>query len=245
MATSGTHNDTVSDYLERYRSVDVHNLAVAGEWKIADNFLNMPQAQLKLRGSMGVGGTFHIKLVWNSDPMLRGLGILAYLPPGVENLVKRMQSSTGLFEVGMYLSGCPHVYVNLAQDSSVELSVPYVGETIFAPAYQNPDPGYHHAQIGTFFFHPLVQPTVAAGAVEVKTHVYMKMSNVTTFGNYPSLPSYQMEEALPLVESIKKSKVVSSTTGKISKWLNSNKDEGIVGTISRGDGSWVDDIVWF
>lgn len=236
-ATSGTHNDTVSDYMERYRSTSTENMKSAFTAAIAP-FLNAPQAQRKLQGSLGIGGTFHCKIVWNSDPMLRGLGLLAYLPPGVDDYVQS-NSVTGVDANGIYLSGCPKVFVNLALDSSVELSVPYVGETVFAPA--RVDTGVR--QLGTFKYYPLVAPTGPAGIVDVTCHVYMKMSDVVTFGNFASVPFYQMETVAnyqmeAALEAIKKSKIVSKGTGSIASWLNGNTDDTTFGDISRA-GGWI------
>lgn len=208
--------------------MDSFSMMNSQRWKMQTFFSNS-QAILKTQGCLGIGGNFHCKIVWNSDPMLRGFGILAYLPPGVDDFVESA-NVTGQFENGMYLSGCPHVYVNLALDSSVELAVPYVGETVFIPGVDT-----YQRQLGSFKFYPIVVPTGAAGDVSVQARMYMRMSSVTTFGNHADVPVFQMELE-PVVEAVKKSKVVSSTAGSISAWLNKNKDDSVLGSVTRTAG---------
>lgn len=227
-ATSGRHSDTVADYLSRYRSHTTLHMNTTTALKVED-FLLADQAIRKTQGCLGIGGNLHCKLVWNSDPMLRGFGILAYLPPYVDTFALSDQLY-GWSEHATFFSGCPHVYVNLALDSSIELSVPYVGETIFVNATTT-----YNRQLGTFVFYSIVNPTGPAGEVEVIAQSYMKMSDITTFGNFADVPHFQMELE-PAVEAIKKSKVVSSSLGSISSWLNNNKDDSVLGTVTRAAG---------
>ena len=140
----------------------------------------------------------------------------------------------------MFHSGCPHVKINISKDTSAELSVPYVGETPYIPLLWENN-WVSAQQVGYLNLTPLIGPESASSPVSVSYSIYFAIENAKTFGESGLLPSVQMASMFGLAagqaaEAIKKSKVVSSTVGKISDKLLANESDNVGGWLSRTAG---------
>ena len=65
----------------------------------------------KLDGFYGFTADFTIRLVWNSDPFVQGLYMLAYSPPGA--YPPQGLGDPQVVADAMYFSGCPRVIFNI------------------------------------------------------------------------------------------------------------------------------------
>ena len=182
---------------------------------------------------MGLSGTFKLRLNWNSDPTIQGLYVFAYIPP---NVTPTTVGATNR-NVAMWLTGCPHVIVNISRDTSAELVVPYVGETPFFPMV--PDGKYFRfgTQLGSYIMCPIHPVESTESPLSVRVTYYFAMDNVKTMGNIGIHAKLQASAVLAAtVEAAKKEKLVSKATSSISNWLNNNKSTGFFGSLSRGAG---------
>lgn len=224
--SGGRHDDHVTTYLNRWTMSNTVKLEASPYELSFSDYMNFDTIKQKLHGCFGVTGTLGCRIVWNTQPFVQGLYILAYLPPGVpfENYPQ-------------YLSGCPHVLINLAESTSAELHVPYVGETGYIPLSSYD--ARLAKQVGSFYLAPIVAARDGSGTQEIPARFYFRLHNAKTFGQFADIPSVQAAEVIGSVaEAVKKSKVVSSSLGKVSDWLNSNEDDNIVGSMSRV-GGWM------
>ena len=191
----------------------------------------------KLFGSLGVSGTMKFKIVWNADPTVYGFYIMSYTPPAVTS----SPHPNTYMNHAMFHSGCPHVKINISKDTSAELSIPYVGETPYIPLLWGADNWILATQVGTLNITPLIGPASSTSPVTVTYSIYFAIEDAKTFGECGLLPSVQMasmfgQVAGQAVEAIKKSKVVSSTAGKISDKLMANGNDNVGGWLSRTAG---------
>lgn len=231
LATGGTHNDHVVDYLARWMKIGSYEYAGGGEpLAVAfKDYLLKPIVRQKLQGNFGLSGTLGCKITWNTQPFIQGLYVLFFVPAG--------HGRRGDPE---YATGCPHVLVNLADATSAELHVPYVGETAYIPL--DGTDAKLAQQTGAFHLISIIPARGPAGPRNFNFTAFLRLNDAKTFGQFSSLPVVQsailMEAASTAVEAVKKSKVVSSTVGKIGSWLDANSDEGALGTIAR-TGGWL------
>ena len=217
----GRHDDHVVNYLSRWTKRGVGG---APYYTFYENYLNMDPIKEKLHGSYGVTGTLGCKVVWNTQPFIQGLYILYYRPPyGFDDIRPT------------YATGCPHVLLNIAETTSGEIFVPYVGETGYIPLDRSDQ--RLAGQVGGFNVVPISPARGPAGPVDIQFTFYMCLRDAKTFGQYAKLPNVQAASLLTSVaEAAKKGKWVSGTTQRISDWLNKNKEEDTMGTVSRAGG---------
>lgn len=199
-------------------------------------FFNQAQMKQKLFGSLGVSGTMKFKIVWNADPTIHGFYIMSYTPPAVS--VSPYPNTYMKF--AMFHSGCPHVKINISKDTSAELSVPYIGETPYIPLLWENN-WISAKQVGYLNLIPIVGPESSTFPISVSYSIYFAIEDAKTFGESGLLPSVQMasmfgQAAGQVAEAIKKSKIVSSTAGKISDNLLANDNNNVGGWLSRTAG---------
>ena len=129
------HTHDIQTILARYRNVasfdistqEIFDLPFAG-------FFLQPQVQGRIQGVMGINGTLKCRLTWNVSPMVQGSYVLYYTPPRLNFYNDFSELALGKGARAFY-TGFPHVIVNLSRVSSVELEVPYIGETPYIPLY--------------------------------------------------------------------------------------------------------------
>lgn len=209
-------SQSIQRILSNYRLVDKINVdanTAAQGWLVKD-MINQPQFASKINGSMGIRGTFKFKLTWNTTPMTQGMYVLAYIPEWVHI---PLFSGAVMADI-TFLTGCPHVIVNISRDTSAELVLPYVGETPYIPLY-NTD---HYAQqAGRIIFMPIERSVDSTGFVTFSIALYFAMDNVELMGLQPTPAAAQAALAMSAVaEAIKKSQLVSKGTASISSWFN-------------------------
>lgn len=209
---------SIQKVLSNYRLVDrlsVDNTTIAQIWHVKD-MINQPQFASKINGAMGIKGLFKFMLTWNTTPMTQGLYILAYLPEYVWQNVP-LHNGVVMADV-TYLTGCPHILVNISRETSAELILPYVGETPYIPLY---DTDHYAQQAGVVIFMPISRAVNGEGDAKFTTALYFAMDDVELMGMQPIPAAAQASMAIGTVgEAVKKAKLVSSGTGKISEWFN-------------------------
>ena len=222
---------TVSQYLSRLRKVDSFNFS--DRTFFVKDMMNNPQILDKLRGSMGVTGSFHFRITWNSDPMIQGLYIMAYVPYGVDF------PSSHITANGMFLSGCPHVLINIARDTAADLIVPYVGETPYIPMV--PATLLYEKQLGALVLASLDPVRSSASPITLNGSLFFALKDAQTLGNVGMHAEFQAAASLlalgnAAAEAVKKSKVVSTGSQSIADWLNKDSGSGFVPTLRKSAG---------
>lgn len=223
----------ISDILSRYHRFGAYNQEQHYIKPLADVINAMPTLD-KLRGFVGFSGTFNIKLTWNTDPTMLGMFLVAYVPPGCG-----VPTGTSAFGKQTFYSGCPHVIVNIAETTSAILSIPYVGESNVIPLYptQVPLDLSNRRYLGNIHIVPIIALASALSPNAINMSLFINIENLKTYGVQPRTAVVEASAALAgIVEATRKSKIVSSTFGNISKYLNANHDTGFVGGLSRAGG---------
>jgi len=223
----------ITDILSRYHRFDAYKQEQHYIKPLADIINNMPALD-KLRGFVGFSGTFNIKLTWNTDPTMLGMFLVAYTPPGCS-----VPTAASTFGKQTFYSGCPHVIINIAETTSATLSIPYVGESNVIPLYptQVPLDPSDRSYLGHIHIIPIVALASAISPNAINMSLFINIENLKTYGVQPRLAVVQASAALAgILEATKKSKIVSSTFGNISKYLNDNHDTSFVGGLSRVGG---------
>lgn len=209
--------------LARYRRVDAvadvddHVVDVA-------TCMNFPEFKNHIQGYMGVRGTFKMKVTCSVTPFTSGLLLLAYIPPDVELPGVNLAITAATWRI--FYSGFHHVLLNLARDSSIELEVPYVGETPYIPLYGSTGFG---KQVGKFVLIPIIRPKSGVSPVSVSYDFYFALDKAEFYGTQPIEAVVQSAFGLSAVnEALKKSKVVSSGLGNISSWIGGSENPSMV-----------------
>lgn len=189
----------------------------------------------KLKGILGITGTLRFKINWNADPTISGLYVFAYLPPRV-TCPDGMSAAAKI----MFLTGCPHVLVNVAHDTSAVLEIPYVGETSYIPYTPADSQAYLAKQLGNLVLFPISPVRSAVSGTKVGYRLYFAFKDTKTFGTSALPGVLQASAALGmLAESVKKSKVVSSGLGSTSEWLNNLKPKSKIGNAFTKAAGWL------
>lgn len=223
----------ITDILSRYHRFDAYKQEQHYIKPLADIINNMPALD-KLRGFVGFSGTFNIKLTWNTDPTMLGMFLVAYTPPGCGVPV-------GANTLGKqtFYSGCPHVIINIAETTSATLSIPYVGESNVIPLYPTRvplDPS-DRRYLGNIHIVPIIALASSVSPNAINMSLFINIENLKTYGVQPRVAVVEASAALAgIVEATRKSKIVSSSFGSISKYLNANHDTSFVGGLSRVGG---------
>lgn len=223
----------ITDILSRYHRFGAYKQENHYIKPLADIINSMPTLD-KLRGFMGFTGTFNIKLTWNTDPTMLGMFLVAYTPPGVG-----IATGSGVKGKQTFYSGCPHVIINIAETTSATLSIPYVGESNIIPMYPTKVPLDPSDRIflGNIHIIPIVALASAISPNAINMSLFINIENLKTYAVQPRVAHVQASAALAgIVEATKKSKIVSSTFGSISKYLNANDDKSFIGGLSRAGG---------
>lgn len=195
--------------------------------------VNQMPALDKLRGFLGFSGTFNIKLTWNTDPTMLGMFLVAYTSPGCS-----IAAGAGVLGQQTFYSGCPHVIVNIAETTSAILSIPYVGEANVIPMYPTSVPMDTSRQfLGHIHIIPIVALASSVSPNAINMSLFNNIENLKTYAVQPRVAQVQASAALAgIVEATKKSKIVSSSFGSISKYLNKNQDDSFISGLSRVGG---------
>jgi hypothetical protein len=223
----------ITDILSRYHRFGTYKQEPHYIKPLADIINDMPAID-KLRGFVGFSGTFNIKFTWNTDPTMLGMFLVAYTPPGAAIAV-------GAGDLGFqtFYSGCPHVIINIAETTSAVLSIPYVGEANVIPMYETKVPlnPLTRRFLGHLHIIPIIALESAISPNAIDMSLFMNIENLKTYAVQPRLAQVQASVALAgIVEATKKSKIVSSSFGSISKYLNQNNDNTFIGGLSRVGG---------
>lgn len=223
----------ITDILSRYHRFGAYLQEDHYIKPLADIVNQMPALD-KLRGFLGFSGTFNIKLTWNTDPTMLGMFLVAYTPPGCV-----VAAGAGLTGQQTFYSGCPHVVINIAETTSAILSIPYVGEANVIPMYPTSVPLGDDPRrfLGNIHIIPIVALSSAISPNAINMSLFVNIENLKTYAVQPRVAQVQASAALAgIVEATKKSKIVSSSFGSISKYLNKNQDDSFVGGLSRVGG---------
>jgi len=126
----------LSDFFSRPLEIDRFSITLGaqpaghrfGRYKMPKDFLETSGPMTgKAQGFLGFRGTCNMKVVVNANPFMQGWLLLAFVPSGGEpgNLeAYRTRSLTALTQL-------PHVKMDIACDTEMELSVPYVSPLPF------------------------------------------------------------------------------------------------------------------
>jgi hypothetical protein len=224
----------ITDILSRYHRFDAYKQETHYIKPLADIINSMPALD-KLRGFVGFSGTFNIRLTWNTDPTMLGMFLVAYTPPGCS-----LPTATTNRGKEVFYSGCPHVIINIAETTSATLSIPYVGESNVIPLYPTTvplDPS-DRKYLGNIHIIPVIALASSVAPNAINMSLFINIENLKTYGVQPRPAVVEASAALAsIVEATRKSKIVSSSFGSISKYLNNNQDTSFVGGLSR-IGGW-------
>lgn len=181
----------------------------------------------KISGFLGWSGTVDVRLTWNADPMIQGMCIMAYVPPYVT-----YPASASPEPLRIFLTGCPHVIINIAEDTAAELSIPYVGEYNMVPISAPAGAPLNRAVLGTVVMAPLVPLTSSVAPVNLIGSVFMRVRDLVTYGvsgsRAISMVNPPVVQSNLVVEALRKTKTVSTGLGNLSSWLNAPKDAGAI-----------------
>lgn len=198
-----------------------------GVFAVQNNIANM-WAYHKLDGFLGFTASFGMKLVWNTPPVYQGAYILAYVPPGVPvpTITGAPSADNALGEL-MFLTGCQHVIFSLAESTSAELIVPYVGPNTFIPVSGKTFSGL--PLLGHFIIRPISNAKSSTTISNLPYTAYVCLKDLKTYGaraHNVSLDSsadygvlFSQSGFIAGAEAVKKSKIISSTAGTISSFL--------------------------
>nr|UBJ26008.1 putative structural polyprotein [Red panda dicistro-like virus] len=228
-------------------SYDLMSLAgSSGVYAVENNISNM-WAYHKLDGFLGFTASFGMKLVWNTPPVYQGAYILAYVPPGVP--VPSVSGASTSFNSAaelVFLTGCQHVVFNLSESTSAELIVPYVGPNTFIPCSGETFSGI--PLLGHFIVRPISAAQSATTISTLPYTAYVCLKDLKTYGArahnvaLSSSSSYGVLFSQSGTEALKKSKIISSTAGSISTFLQKAGNyipSSIVPKEYIGAASWV------
>lgn len=218
------------EFFATYRKVASSvNRADTQTYHVQD-FMNQDQFKFRYQGALGIRGTFKFRVTWNADPMIQGLYLMTYSPP----FISETEVDLGAWGNKMWHSQCPYTLINIARDNSAELIIPYVGQTAFLPLCAVPPLPSNQAGILTII--PIFPPASSVFPVDITFNIYFALDNVELFGKQPALAEVQAASAfLGVAEAIRKSRLISKTTGAINTWLDAKPNDN---TVKRGV-SWV------
>lgn len=209
-------------------SYNLLNTQNNGVFNVQNNITNM-WAYHKLDGFLGFTASFGMKIVWNTPPVYQGAYILAYVPPGVPipTINDGSANSNAIGEM-MFLTGCQHVIFSLAESTSAELIVPYVGPNTYIPVSGKTISGI--PLLGHFVIRPISHGRSTTTISSIPYTAYVCLKDLKTYGarahtaaldtqaDYGVL--YSQSGFLAGAEAVKKSKIISSTAGSISSFLS-------------------------
>ena len=218
------------EFFATYRKVASSVNRASTETYDVKDFMNQDQFKFRFQGALGIRGTFKFRVTWNADPMIQGLYLMTYTPP----FVASSEVDLGPWGNKMWHSQCPYTLINIARDNSAELIIPYVGQTAFIPIC--PVVSLPANQAGQFVITPIFQPASSTSPINITFNIYFALDNAELFGKQPALATVQAAAAfLGVAEAIRKSRLISKTTGAINTWLDAKPSDNIV---KRGV-SWV------
>lgn len=206
-----THD--IQTILSRYRKIDSFDISSQHIYEMPFvSFFSQPQVQGRIQGVMGINGTLKCRLTWNVSPMVQGLYVLFYTPPGLNFYNDFHELSLGDGAKAFY-TGFPHVIVNLSRVSSAELEVPFIGETAYIPLYKtNIQP-----QLGSFVLVEYSPIRSHDSPVHATVNIYFAMDKVTTFGTQPKVANAQSFPKSGAMEATKK-KTDEKVSHKLKSW---------------------------
>jgi hypothetical protein len=227
-----TTDKSISEIMGRWDIRGSYDLMTSGNgdqgvFSVQNNITNM-WAYHKLDGFLGFTASFGMKLVWNTPPVYQGAYILAYVPPGVPvpSITGATPASNALGEL-MFLTGCQHVIFNLAESTSAELIVPYVGPNTFIPVSGKTFSGI--PLLGHFVVRPISNARSATTISTLPYTAYVCLKDLKTYGaraHNAELDSsmtygvlFSQSGFAAGAEAVKKSKLISTTAGSISSFL--------------------------
>lgn len=230
MADAG--QKSITDIMSRFVPVATYNTNEdIRKMRLASILNAMPNID-KLRGFYGFSGTFNMRLTWNTEPMNQGMYILAYTPPGVTIPV-----FTDKTYFKTFLTGCPHVIINIAEANSAILSVPYVGEYNVIPLADFGS--ISRPVVGTFWLAPIIKVMSTTSPVVLDMRIFMNITELRVYGAQPRAVQVQASMAFSaLAEAARKTKVVSSTGASIANWLNNVQTDSPIKPITKTLG-WI------
>lgn len=230
MADAG--QKSIADIMSRYVPVARYNTNADVRKMPLSGILNaMPNID-KLRGFYGFSGTFNMRITWNTEPMNQGMYILAYTPPGVTIPV-----FTDKTYLKTFLTGCPHVIINIAEANSALLSVPYVGEYNVIPLADFGS--ISRPVVGNFWLAPIIKVMSTTSPVDIDMRIFMNITELRVYGAQPRPVQVQASVAFSaLAEAARKTKVVSSTGASIANWLNNVQTDSPIKPITKTLG-WI------
>ena len=172
----------------------------------------------KLDGFYGFTADFTIRLVWNSDPFVQGLYMLAYSPPGA--YPPQGLGDPQVVADAMYFSGCPRVIFNINSQVHAQLTVPYVGPDTFIKTGHDYQP-----LLGDFYVVPICEAEGPSCFNKLDYNVYFRLENLRTYGVYPgefdiegNYDSFAIAQSLS--ESLQKANNVLATGSSVASFID-------------------------
>lgn len=132
----------------------------------------------RLRGAVGMRATIKFTLVTAATPFHQGLAYMAF-QYGI-GTTEANYNRPAIFNLATY---CPHVRLNLAEDSMAELSVPFVSAREYITIDNNV--ADDSIQYGSFSMGLLLGSPVVAGQTPASYSLYLSLHDVELIGAVP------------------------------------------------------------
>lgn len=175
----------------------------------------------KLDGYYGFHATFSLKLVWNCDPFVQGIYMLAYLPPGPLPFTSLFSASERSTYEAVFFSGCPRTIFNINTTSSAQLDIPYIGPDTFVTFGEHNPP-----LLGHFYIVPLSPARGPTCFTKLGYTAYFALKNLRTIAAFPhsatlGAQTYVETVEMQAPEAVQKTKQVSTFLGSTKNFLDS------------------------
>lgn len=144
----------------------------------------------KLDGFYGMKMTANMKIVLNPQPFQTGVYMLYFVPGNAHAVGVQNGQSAGLATLP-FATGCPHVIINVANQSEATLSIPYVGIFPFIDLTRLGNP-LEESSFGTFKFRPVVPLRDSTNSPTAEFSAYISFTDVELFGAAANVFTPQM-----------------------------------------------------
>ena len=213
---------TITDILSRW---DKHGEEYG--FKAETDYFHLPfliqkhSAYSKLQGFYGFHASFSVRLVWNADPFVQGLYMLAYVPPNVFPCESVLEDDKIISEA-VFLSGCPRVIFNINSEVHAELTVPFNSPLNFLRTGEA-----SQETLGYFFVVPLSPARGPTCFNQLDYNLYFRFTNLRTYGAYPADFEVEGSWSRAIAQSEARSKIntIDSIGSSIEGFINSFSDE--------------------